>query len=393
MRRILRKELDAALSRRGFQSKDWAVEWEDSAIEFLLSKGFTPDLGARPLRRAIDHYVLAPLSLTIVERRAPEGEQFLFVRRAGDRLQVEFVDPDSDGLAATTAAVEGTEPTAPLGVPRLMLHATGAAEEASFLVERAAAVTERVFGEAWARHKADKLLQMNHDGFWDRPDRYEVLGAIELMDRIESAATTLDSLTERLGRSPDSRALAERVAGQLYVIEEGLADHQEGRPGQALLGLRVLTEDREDPDARAFLDRLLEMYESWALRRRMRWTEVLPPERDPDVGAVFTVEGFGSHAILAREAGIHVFERPRDESKFDRIRARVTVTSHVPEEQASMGEKIRIAREELTGPDAQTTNIVRRYREHPSPLVRDNVAGWRTGRIDAVWRGDFDILG
>ena len=100
MRGILRKELDKALSRRGFQSKAWAVEWEDSAIEFLLAKGFTPDLGARPLRRAIERYLLAPLSITIVENRTPEGEQFLFVRSDGGTLRVEFIDPDAASRSA-----------------------------------------------------------------------------------------------------------------------------------------------------------------------------------------------------------------------------------------------------------------------------------------------------
>jgi ATP-dependent Clp protease ATP-binding subunit ClpC len=36
---------------------------------------------------------------------------------------------------------------------------------------------------------------------------------------------------------------------------------------------------------------------------------------------------------------------------------------------------------------------VRRYRNGASPLVRDMVAGWRTGRLDAVMRGDFDLIG
>ena len=40
------------------------------------------------------------------------------------------------------------------------------------------------------------------------------------------------------------------------------------------------------------------------------------------------------------------------------------------------------------GPD-----IVRRYREEPSPLVRDAARGWRTGRIDRVLGGDFDLIG
>ena len=36
--------------------------------------------------------------------------------------------------------------------------------------------------------------------------------------------------------------------------------------------------------------------------------------------------------------------------------------------------------------------IVRRYRERPSPLVRDTIGGWRTGRIDRVLIGDFGLF-
>jgi len=36
--------------------------------------------------------------------------------------------------------------------------------------------------------------------------------------------------------------------------------------------------------------------------------------------------------------------------------------------------------------------IVRRYREEPSPLRRDSVRGWRTGRLDRVLAGDFDLI-
>ena len=35
--------------------------------------------------------------------------------------------------------------------------------------------------------------------------------------------------------------------------------------------------------------------------------------------------------------------------------------------------------------------VVRRYRHEPSPLVRD-ASGMRTGRIDRVLAGDFDLL-
>ena len=39
-----------------------------------------------------------------------------------------------------------------------------------------------------------------------------------------------------------------------------------------------------------------------------------------------------------------------------------------------------------------TLEIVRRYREEPSPLARDRVRGWRTGRLDRVLAGDFDLI-
>jgi ATP-dependent Clp protease ATP-binding subunit ClpC len=42
--------------------------------------------------------------------------------------------------------------------------------------------------------------------------------------------------------------------------------------------------------------------------------------------------------------------------------------------------------------DAPRSNtVVRRYREQP-PLVRDAGGKWRTGRIDLVLGGDFDLL-
>ncbi|MEQ1834179.1 MAG: AAA family ATPase, partial [Candidatus Eisenbacteria bacterium] len=102
MRRILHKEIADASARRGLRRRDWAVEIEEGALDFLLDRGFTTDLGARPLKRSLERYLLAPLARTIVERRVPEGDQFLFVRTDGDALAVEFVDPDAP--PATSAA-------------------------------------------------------------------------------------------------------------------------------------------------------------------------------------------------------------------------------------------------------------------------------------------------
>jgi hypothetical protein len=41
---------------------------------------------------------------------------------------------------------------------------------------------------------------------------------------------------------------------------------------------------------------------------------------------------------------------------------------------------------------ATALEVVRRYREEPSPLARDRVRGWRTDRVDRVLAGDFDLI-
>ena len=108
MRSLLQKELAALLDRRGFRMHPWAVEWDEAAIDLLIEKGFSADLGARPLKRAIERYLLAPLALTIVERNFPEGEQFLLIgAENGSRIRVRFVDPDADLLVAPPAKEAG----------------------------------------------------------------------------------------------------------------------------------------------------------------------------------------------------------------------------------------------------------------------------------------------
>ena len=207
MRAILQKELGLALERRGLRTKQWAVEWEDSAIEFLLAEGFTPDLGARPLRRAIERHLLAPLSITMVQNEAPEGEQFLFVRSSGDELQVEFIDPDAEVEAlGEPEHIDDTE--SELTIVRLLSPGAVPPAAASLLADEMAAIQERVSSDKWVQDKSDLIAGMNQPEFWEQDDRHAVLDRIELMDRIDSAAAVLGRLAGApgaLGRQHPAR--------------------------------------------------------------------------------------------------------------------------------------------------------------------------------------------
>ena len=107
---------------------------------------------------------------------------------------------------------------------------------------------------------------------------------------------------------------------------------------------------------------------------------------------LLSVSGFAAHSILAPENGLHFFETPRGEGRnFKRLAARVRVSPQ-PERptEGSPEEFVAQAREALESA-AEPPEVVRRYREMPSPLVRDSVRGWRTGLVERVLAGDFDL--
>jgi ATP-dependent Clp protease ATP-binding subunit ClpC len=395
MRSILKKELGRVLERRGFKDREWAVEWEASALEFLLEKGFSPEMGARPLKRAIDQYVIAPLAATIVERRFPEGDQFVFVRSDGKAIQAEFVDPDSDGGDAMGPAVPLSADRL-VSLPAMILAASGTPAELQSLEREYEAILGTLSSDAWAEQKAALTEEMQASDFWTNPKRYQVLSRIALIDRVKAAAGTAQAFRVRLGKAlgrdgKSSRELIARLALQLYLIGEGIKDVSEAAPIEAVLSVEAALGGGLDRngDAREWCGQLLDMYRGWASARNMQVSEVSGARtKEPPI---LLISGFGAHRALSHEIGLHVLEMPDGEKNIDRRTARVRLAA------APLGNippnKLRPALS-ATLSSADTSNVlVRRYRNGASPIVRDMVAGWRTGRLDAVLRGDFDLIG
>jgi ATP-dependent Clp protease ATP-binding subunit ClpC len=393
MRNILRKELDEVLERRGLRDRAWAVEWESSALEFLLEKGFSPDMGARPLKRAIDQYVLAPLAATIVEWRFPQGEQFVFFRSDGRAIQAEFVDPDRDSRMASAAADDDV-PGEPLALESMIISPRGSEGELAALRARLAE-TEDSLGEDWEQLKARLAGEMSSPGFWSDPRRFELLARIALMDRVSAAADTARSLAGRLVRGADrsgevSRELVSRLALQLHLVRHGARDVQENAPVEvALLIEPALDSNAEDgAGGRAWCGELCAMYRGWAQRRNMQFEELAPLQRDGH--PILLVSGFGAHRVLAGEAGLHILERPEGQGGPSRITARVCIApSPLGDHSAA---QLRSALTDAFGKTPRPSTVVRRYRREPSPLVRNANGSRRTGKLDAVLAGDFDLI-
>jgi ATP-dependent Clp protease ATP-binding subunit ClpC len=393
MRDILKKELGMVLERRGLKDRDWAVEWEASAQAFLLEKGFTPEMGARPLKRAIDQYVMAPLAATIVEKRFPEGDQFVFVRSDGRAIQAEFVDPDSEAPspAAPTPATQLDDTPA---LPAMVLTPRGTPTEVTALGVEYDGVSMRLQAQDWDDLR-DKLSgDMQAVDFWTQPGRLETLSRLALMDRVKAAMSTAQSLRNRLVKGQQragksSRELVARLALQLHLIKQGVADVFEAAPIEVALAIEPSFERTVDSQAtRDWCNELAAMYRAWANNRHMQLAEIAAnTSRNPPL---LLISGFGAHRVLAQEAGLHVLELADDDKRSSRVTARVRLA--VVPLQDHQGDRLRkavlLALEQAQPPHA----VVRRYRNAPAPLVRSMNGGWRTGRVDAVLRGDFDLI-
>ncbi|UCH23032.1 MAG: AAA family ATPase [Deltaproteobacteria bacterium] len=403
MREILYKELNSTLDRRGLRMREWAVEWENSAIDFLLEKGFTADLGARPLKRAIERYLLSPLAITIVDHQFPQGDQFLFVRSDGSAIQVEFIDPDATELVEQIPSPEMDQkiPDAKvIQVKTLVLECRGTQTEVTLLQTIYENLHTKIHGDEWVHQKQNSLKTISSPGFWESSECHKLLGDVEFMDRVETGLQTAGSLLNRLigkkakPRKSYSKELITRLSQQVYLLQEAYKSFSQRLPQDAFLLIQAQPVSvTSAPVLRDFAQKISMMYQKWAKKRRMRsqiLQEVVGKDLEPD-SFILAVSGFGAYSILEHEVGLHVWEIPKEAKSFERHNVRVRIGIQ-PEMPATDADSFLDQAKRAFSTTSDTPTVVRRYREKPSPLVRDSVKNWRTGHINRVLDGDFDLF-
>jgi ATP-dependent Clp protease ATP-binding subunit ClpC len=233
---------------------------------------------------------------------------------------------------------------------------------------------------------------MSSSVFWSRPDRFNTLARLALMDRVRSAAETADALRTRLARGsrrlrPYSAELSGRLALQLHLIKEGIKDAIDDAPIELALAVEPVFDGAGDRQSTlAWCRKLTAMYRAWADNRRMHIGDIAARSKDKET-PILLISGFGAHRVLAPEAGLHVFEP--FEGSGNRVTARVRLAV-VPLGDVPVAKECRLA---IEGIDAapRPNNVVRHYREEPPPVC-DAAGQWRSGRLDLVLGGEFDLL-
>jgi ATP-dependent Clp protease ATP-binding subunit ClpC len=98
---IVKLELDKVRGR--LNAKDMELVVRRGAVDFLIDKGYNPEFGARPLRRAIERYLEDPLAEKILAGSFKEGR--IIVEGAGEELRF-----DVDGDEGSELEIEKVAP-------------------------------------------------------------------------------------------------------------------------------------------------------------------------------------------------------------------------------------------------------------------------------------------
>ena len=121
--------------------------------------------------------------------------------------------------------------------------------------------------------------------------------------------------------------------------------------------------------------------------------KALTPQSPRDGHHVLLLGGLGAATILADEPGLHILERPTGDDKRDHRHQRIPATVAIAPRPPGAEERDPLAAaENALAAQPAVVKVVRRYRFEPTPLVRDGVRGYRTGRLDRVLAGDFDLF-
>ena len=95
--KIVDLEVSKVITR--VKNKDIHLELDQSAHEFLIEKGYDPEYGARPMRRAVERYMEDPLAEEILRGTIKEGDQ---VKVTAEDGKLTFTVPEASEAASAS---------------------------------------------------------------------------------------------------------------------------------------------------------------------------------------------------------------------------------------------------------------------------------------------------
>ncbi len=299
LHQIASRELGEILLRDGITRRNVVVEIDDSVIDLVLEKGYSPVYGARPLKREIERLVVAPMARALAQRD-PQEESLLRVLAEGGAVVLKTVPIDEAERSTTvmlSSAMDGGGPR------RARLDGPGLVEAFAELRRQLKDWEESETVKEMASEKEQALQAMSEPDFWDNGERArDVLARFYFLDRLLRRLQQLSDRAEYLedfdilvNRARDARYQAELAADYeefyrnvSYLDVELLTAHLPHR-NQAMMLISSLGMTAAPPRPHdAWPRRLSEMYLRWAERKGYDWgLYLLTPDDATPAGASF----------------------------------------------------------------------------------------------------------
>lgn len=213
LRKIAARELRQILQRDGITRRNLLVEIEDDVIDLVLRTGYSPQFGARPLKREIERIVVSPLARQLAQHSV-EDRQLL---RIG-------VDSDSEQLTLKTVPIEDASTTVAIAsgldeadIQLVQMDTAQILEGYAVLRRKLADWMESDLLEQMNAQKAALLAATQSVDFWSKgEDTSRKLARFYFLDRV---ITHLNLLYERCEYLEDLAVLVNRERDTRYQTD------------------------------------------------------------------------------------------------------------------------------------------------------------------------------
>jgi ATP-dependent Clp protease ATP-binding subunit ClpA/protein subunit release factor A len=297
---IARREVDLVLQRSGIRRRGLTIEVDTSVISLLVREGYSAHFGARPLKRTIEHLLLAPLARAISSGKA-SGARILHLTQRDGRIRVS---------AAAAAQPE------PLRVAVANRTKGSLLQETEELLREFAALEEIL--RPLVDRKSELLQRTQERGFYrDAVIRATTFDEIRKLDQFLALRTGLgkglQTLNQKVGqkawREVDGPATRERIDHLRAELRQlrFVAGCKDARDLGDVLVILSLVERIGGPQNG--VETLAGMYQGLARHHRM--TAEIMGERydDKHDRAYLLISGLGAFALLEKESGLHRLHR------------------------------------------------------------------------------------
>jgi protein subunit release factor A len=297
VRDIAKRELNEILIRDGITRRNLLVEIDDAVIDLVLEHGYSPEYGARPLKREIERRVVAPMARQLAQRSS-QDQNLLRVVVEDQQLALKSVPIDEAAQKSTVNLVAGSETRRQrLDLPQLV-------EGFAVLRRQLHDWAESDLFKDMTREKDALMSSVQSSDFWnDRDDARDSMRRFYFLDRLtrrvrqlQERAEYLEDFAVLVSRERDVRYQTElardyeELHNNVSYLDIELLTARLPHRNQAMMLIRSMGMQVNAPDrpSEEWMRRLSEMYLWWSERKGYdREIYLLTPDANAPGGRSF----------------------------------------------------------------------------------------------------------